>query len=227
MRFPSYDPEAPVLIAPSILAADFSQLATDIAKVELEADCLHIDVMDGQFVPNISFGTPIMNSIRPKSKLPFDVHLMIEAPERYLEDFAAAGADCISVHVETSPHLHRTIQAIRGLGLSAGVVLNPATALSTIEEILPLVDLVLLMSVNPGFGGQRYIPETTDKIRRLREMIRQTGKNIHIQVDGGVSADNIRELWDAGANILVAGSAVFKSADPAEEIRKMKAACVR
>lgn len=226
MNFPSYDPEAQVLIAPSILAADFSNLASDIAKVEEEADFLHIDVMDGQFVPNISFGTPIMESIRPKSKLPFDVHLMIEAPERYFEAFAAAGADGISVHVETSPHLHRSIQAIHDLGLSAGVVLNPATPLSTIEEILPFVDLVLLMSVNPGFGGQRYIPETTDKIRRLREMIRQTGKSIHIQVDGGVSADNVRELWNAGANNLVAGSAVFKAEDPAEEIRKMKAACV-
>ncbi len=227
MKFPIYDSEAPVLIAPSILAADFSELGAEIKRIEADADFVHIDVMDGLFVPNISFGAPIMESIRDKSDLPFDVHLMIEAPERYLEQFAKAGADGITVHVETSPHLHRTVQAIRELGCAVGVVINPATPLSTLEEILPLVDLVLLMSVNPGFGGQTYIPETTDKIRRLRQMINQTGKPIHIQVDGGVSAANISELWEAGANIFVAGSAVFKSADPAAEIRKMKAQCAR
>lgn len=225
-NFAVYDKDAPAIIAPSILAADFSRLGEEIKLIEQVADWVHIDVMDGHFVPNISFGTPIMESIRPLTRLPFDVHLMIEKPERYIESFANAGANLINVHAETSPHLHRTCQQIRELDLAVGVTLNPATPLSVLEEILPEVDMVLLMSVNPGFGGQRYIEAITDKIMRLRQMIDERGLKVHIQVDGGVSSKNIKTLWDAGANVFVAGSAVFKADDPVAEIKRMKALCM-
>lgn len=177
---------------------------------EAGAQYVHIDVMDGLFVPSISFGLPVIKSIRPCSDRIFDVHLMIEKPERYIDAFVDAGADLITVHVEACTHLDRTIHAIKDRGILAGVALNPATPLCTIEHILPELDMVLLMSVNPGFGGQKYIPYVTDKIRKLRAMIQECGKEIDIEVDGGVTLANASEVLDAGANILVAGTAVFK-----------------
>ena len=201
-------------LAPSILAADFTRLGQQVtAALEAGADYIHVDVMDGRFVPNISFGPIIVRAIRPiagQYNAPIDVHLMIEQPDRYLQAFAEAGADILTVHVETCPHLHRTIQAIRELGMRPGVTLNPATPLSTLEEILPGVDLVLIMSVNPGFGGQTYIPGSTDKIRRLRAMLDAIGSTADLEVDGGIDPSNAAQIAAAGANVLVAGSAIFR-----------------
>lgn len=200
-----------LILSPSILSADFAKLGEDVARTaQAGAGYIHIDVMDGAFVPNISFGMPVIKAIRPVTDKVFDVHLMIEEPARYIKEFVDAGADMITVHVEACKHLHRTVQLIRSFGIKAGVVLNPATSLSSIEEILPEVDMVLLMSVNPGFGGQKYIAATTDKIRRLRQMICERHLNVDIEVDGGVTLDNIDMLIEAGANIFVAGSAVYK-----------------
>ena len=203
----------PVKIAPSILAADFARLEAHVAEaVEGGADWLHVDIMDGRFVPNISFGPMIVQAIRPladTANIPLDVHLMIEEPDRYLKQFVDAGAARLTVHVEATRHLHRTVQAIKALGVTAGVALNPATPLSSVEEILPDVDLVLIMSVNPGFGGQSYIPNSTSKIRRLRQMLNERRSNAWLQVDGGISARNAAEVAAAGATSLVAGSAVF------------------
>ncbi|GJM41925.1 MAG: ribulose-phosphate 3-epimerase [Ardenticatenaceae bacterium] len=203
----------PVKIAPSILAADFTRLGEHISEaIAGGADWLHVDVMDGRFVPNISFGPMIPQAIRPiadAANIPLDVHLMIEEPDRFLTQFVQAGAARLTVHAEATRHLHRTVQAIKELGVKAGVALNPATSLTAVEEILPDLDLVLIMTVNPGFGGQQYIPQSTGKIQRLRQMLNERRSTAWLQVDGGISAKNTAEVVAAGANSLVAGSAVF------------------
>lgn len=220
-----YNKETGVIICPSILSADFANLGAELQYISKESDWIHIDVMDGHFVPNLTFGPPVIKALRKYTNKSFDCHLMIDNPDLYIKDYVAAGADNIAVHVEACTHLHRTIQLIKNHGCSASAVLNPATSLSTLEEILPELDMVLLMSVNPGFGGQKFIETTLDKIRRLRTMIIQRGLNIHIQVDGGVNEDNIRVLFEAGANSFVAGSAIFNSSDPLQTIINMKNKC--
>ncbi len=201
-----------VKISPSILSADFSNLLADIKKVE-EAGCdlLHIDVMDGHFVPNITLGPMIIEALRQRTQLLFDVHLMIEKPERYIKDFLSAGADILTIHTEACVHLHRAIYDIKNSGIKAGVALNPSTPLTSIEYILDDLDMVLIMTVNPGFGGQSFIPTMLDKIKKLKTIIRERGLNIDIQVDGGINPQNIHLLTGAGANIIVAGSAIFNS----------------
>jgi len=213
-------------LAPSILSADFARLGEQVQAAEAAgADWIHVDVMDGHFVPPITIGSLVVEALRPITNLPLDVHLMIEQPERQLADFAKAGADYLTVHVETCPHLHRTIQQIKELGVKAGVTLNPATPLSALTEILPEVDLVLVMSVNPGFGGQAYIPGSTAKIARLQQMLDDIGSIAEIQVDGGVKAHNAAEIAGAGATVLVAGSAVFNAkASIAENIAALRRA---
>lgn len=201
-----------IKLAPSILSADFARLGEQVAEVtKAGADYIHVDVMDGHFVPNITIGAPVVAALRPLTHLPLDVHLMIENPERFIPDFVKAGADIITVHVESSPHLHRTIQQIRKLGVKAGVSLNPATPLSAVEEITPHVDLILIMSVNPGFGGQVFIPESLEKISRLRRMLDDKRLAIELEVDGGINIDNAPSIVEAGANVLAVGNSVFKA----------------
>lgn len=199
-----------IRLAPSILSADFGRVGEQVAEAaEAGADYIHVDIMDGHFVPNITIGPPVVAAIRRHTQLPLDVHLMIESPERYIPQFVEAGADIVTVHVETCPHLHRTLQSIRELGVKAGVTLNPSTHLSAIDEVLPVADLVLVMSVNPGFGGQKFIESSVDKVARLRRRLDELGSEAELEVDGGITAETAPRVVEAGANVLVAGAAVF------------------
>lgn len=211
------------LIAPSILSSDFSKLGDEIRAVEdAGADWIHVDVMDGHFVPNITIGPLIVKAVRRVTSLPLDVHLMIENPERYIKDFAAAGADLISVQVEACVHLNRTIQMIKEIGLRAGVVLNPSTPLATIEWVLKDVDFVMIMSVNPGFSGQNFIPNSLDKVKDLRSLTRKNGLSTLIEIDGGVNEKTIKNISDAGVDVFVAGSAIFGSSDYKATISRLR-----
>jgi ribulose-phosphate 3-epimerase len=209
-------------IAPSILSADFGRLREEIESAERGgASILHFDVMDGRFVPNITVGLPVLKSLRNVTKMKIDAHLMIEEPGRYAVQFVEAGADMVSVHIEADPHIHRTLTSIREAGAKAGVVLNPATSLNTIDEVLPHCDFVLVMSVNPGFGGQKFIGTSLDKLRSLRGIIEKRGLSVKIEVDGGVDEKNIKDVVSAGAEMIVAGSAVFGGGDPESSVRRL------
>ena len=211
-------------IAPSILAADFGNLQRDCEMINnSQADWFHIDVMDGHFVPNISYGMPVIQAIKKHATKPLDVHLMIEKPERYIEEFAKVGADIITVHYESTVHLHRTLTQIEDAGCKAGIVLNLTTPVSVLEDILPKCYMVLLMSINPGFGGQKFEEMTYNKVRKLRQMANNQGLNTHIEIDGGVTSANAKKLIDAGADVLVAGSFIFKSDNPTKTIADLKA----
>jgi ribulose-phosphate 3-epimerase len=215
-------------IAPSILSADFSCLGTQIQAVERGgAAILHVDVMDGHFVPNITIGLPVVQSLAKATRLPIDAHLMISEPGRYAEQFVKAGAKMVSVHVEADRHLHRTVMSIRKAGGIPGVVLNPSTPVLSIEEVLPFVDYVLVMSVNPGFGGQKFIEESIDKVRKLSHMIHNRGLNVRIEIDGGIDRTNIEKVVAAGAEIIVAGSAIFGTPDPESAVKELREATVQ
>lgn len=209
-------------IAPSLLSADFTRLAEDIASVkEGGAKILHVDVMDGHFVPNITIGLPVVKSLRKATDMTIDCHLMIEKPSNYAVQFVEAGADMVSVHVEADVHLHRTLTAIQEAGAKSGIAINPGTSLSALEEALPFADFVLLMSVNPGFGGQKFIHESVEKLRKLREMIRVRNLDTRIEIDGGIDENNIAEVTEAGAEMIVSGSAIFGKENPTEAVREM------
>ena len=210
------------LIAPSVLAADFSNLQRDIEMInESEADWFHIDIMDGVFVPNISFGMPVLRDIKKHAKKTLDVHLMIVNPDQYIETFASLGADILTVHYEACTHMHRTIQAIKATGMKAGIALNPHSSVNQLKDVIKDIDVVCLMSVNPGFGGQSFIENTFDKVKELKDLIQSTGSECQIEIDGGVTNKNAKKLVQAGANILVAGSYVFKNSNPTETISKL------
>lgn len=218
----------PIRIAPSLLSADFSRLAEEVALCEAGgADWLHVDVMDGQFVPNLTFGAKVIETVRKLTKLPLDVHLMVVQPEKYFDDFAAAGATNLTIHVEAAPHLHRQLQRIRELGCSPGVALNPSTGLETVREIVSDIDLLLVMTVNPGFGGQSFIESTLSKVARARDMLDAAGSGATLEVDGGINRETIAQTHDAGADTFVAGNAIFSARrrDPRAEIAALRAAC--
>ena len=214
-------------IAPSILSADFSRLGEQIKTVERAgASLLHVDVMDGRFVPNITVGLPVVKAISRATQLPIDAHLMIVEPARYVESFVEAGAQMVSIHIEADPHAHRTLTALRAAGAQAGIAINPATSLSALEEAIRFVDFVLVMSVNPGFGGQEFISSSLDKVRRLRKMLDERGLKARIEIDGGIDQDNVAEVAGAGAEIIVSGSAIFGAPDPAVALRELREATV-
>jgi ribulose-phosphate 3-epimerase len=215
-----------VRIAPSILSADFARLADDIAMCEAGgADWIHVDVMDGVFVPNLTFGAKVIETVRKLTALPLDVHLMVVEPEKYFESFALAGATTLTIHAEAAPHLHRQLARIRELGCRAGAVVNPGTPLAALGEVSSELDLLLIMSVNPGFGGQQFIPGALDKIRRARALLDQAGSGAALEVDGGINRETIVQCWRAGADTFVAGNAVFSAADPRAEIGQLRARC--
>jgi ribulose-phosphate 3-epimerase len=216
----------PVRIAPSLLSADFARLADDVAMCEAGgADWLHVDVMDGVFVPNLTFGAKVIETVRRLTRLPLDVHLMVVEPEKYFDAFAAAGADVLTIHAEAAPHLHRQLGRIRELGCKAGVVINPGTSLEAVREVAADIDLLLIMSVNPGFGGQRFIDASVDKIRRARCMLDDARSGAVLEVDGGINRETIVPCWRAGADTFVAGNAVFAAPDPKAEIGALRARC--
>jgi len=215
-----------IVIAPSILSADFARLGEEIGRCEAGgADWIHVDVMDGRFVPNLTFGAKVIETVRGATALPVDVHLMVVEPERYFDDFAAAGATRLTIHTEVSPHLHRQLTRIRELGCQAGAAINPSTPLAAVAEVVDQLDLLLVMSVNPGFGGQQFIPSSIDKVRRARTMLDEARSDAWLQVDGGIARETIADVWEAGANAFVAGNAIFSSADPAAEIEALRARC--